>query len=392
MPKFILRLLIKNCDDTENPAVRAKYGVVAGVFGIVSNMLLFVLKIVVGVISKSISITADAVNNLSDSASSVITLLGFKISQKPADEEHPYGHARMEYLSGLFVSLIVLFIGFQFFKESLGTIFNPVENQFDIFTVTVLIVSIAVKLWQGYFNRFVGKKINSLALVAASTDSIGDVVATSVVLLGIVISMVFNVTLDGYFGLAVAIFIIVSGVRLMKEAIDPILGKAPDRELVKKITDKIMTYDGVLGYHDLVIHNYGEGRCFASVHVEVPAKQDIMLSHDIIDNIELDFRHNDNLHVVIHLDPVENDNALVNELHDKVKSAVKDISSELSIHDFRLVSGNTHSNLLFDISAPVSFSMSDAEIRHIVGKKIKEIDPSYNTVITIDRNYTSTTD
>lgn len=392
MPNLILRLFIKNYEDTDNPAVRAKYGAFAGGFGIISNMLLFVLKIVVGVLSKSVSIIADAMNNLSDSASSVITLVGFKISQKPADKEHPYGHARMEYLAGLFVSLLVIFIGLQFFSESVGAILNPTENKFDIFTVAVLVLSVAVKLWQGYFNRSVGKKINSLALVAASMDSIGDVIATSVVLLGIVISMIFSVTLDGWFGLAVAIFIIVSGIRLMKEAIDPLLGMAPDSGLVNMITDKIMTYDGVLGYHDLVIHNYGEGRCFASVHVEVPAKQDIMLSHDIIDNIELDFRQNDNLYVVIHLDPVETDNQLVNDLREKVKTAIGEISDKMSMHDFRLVSGTTHSNLLFDINVPVGFEMSDAEIRHLVAKKIKAIDPSYNIVITVDRSYTSTTD
>ncbi len=204
--------------------------------------------------------------------------------------------------------------------------------------------------------------------------------------------MIFSVTLDGWFGLAVAIFIIVSGIRLMKEAIDPLLGMAPDSGLVNMITDKIMTYDGVLGYHDLVIHNYGEGRCFASVHVEVPAKQDIMLSHDIIDNIELDFRQNDNLYVVIHLDPVETDNQLVNDLREKVKTAIGEISDKMSMHDFRLVSGTTHSNLLFDINVPVGFEMSDAEIRHLVAKKIKAIDPSYNIVITVDRSYTSTTD
>lgn len=390
MPDFILKLLIKNYNDTDVPAVRAKYGVVAGVFGIVSNILLFVLKITVGILSKSVAITADAVNNLSDSASSVVTLIGFKMSQKPADDEHPYGHARMEYLSGLFVSLIVIFIGFQFFTESVDAILNPVLNGFDVFTVTILIFSVVMKLWQGYFNRFVGKKINSMALIAASIDSMGDAIATSVVLLGTVITMFSGVSIDGYFGLAVAVFIIISGIRLMKEAIDPIIGMAPDNELVEKIAAKIMSYDGVLGYHDLVVHNYGEGRCFASVHVEVPAKQDIMLSHDIIDNIEFDFKCNDDLNVVIHLDPVETDNPVVNELRDKLTALLCEISNQISMHDFRIVSGTTHSNLLFDICIPASFHMGDSELRGIITRKVREIDPTYNIVITIDRNYTST--
>ncbi|MBE6687737.1 MAG: cation transporter [Ruminococcaceae bacterium] len=390
MPDFLLRAFVKKHENVDDPAVRARYGVVAGVMGIMTNIILFILKITVGILSKSVAITADAVNNLSDSASSVITLVGFKMSQKPADDEHPYGHARMEYLSGLFVSLIVIFIGFEFFTESVNAILNPVKNGFDIFTVAVLVFSIFLKLWQGYFNRSVGKKINSVALIATSFDSVGDAIATSVVLFGIIISLSFGIVLDGWFGLAVAIFIIISGVRLMKEAIDPILGIAPDNKLVENIASKIMSYEGVLGYHDLVVHNYGEGRCFASVHVEVPSNQDIMLSHDIIDNIEFDFKKNDDLNVVIHLDPIETDNPLTNELREKVKSLLCEISDQISMHDFRLVSGTTHSNLLFDICIPASFAINDIELRELVTHKIKEIDPSYNTILTIDRNYTST--
>lgn len=391
MPKFILRLFIKDFEDTDNPSVRSKYGVLAGIVGILSNLILFMLKIAVGIISKSVSITADAMNNLSDSASSVVTLVGFRMSQKPADEEHPYGHARMEYLSGLFVALIVLFIGFQFLTESVGAIINPVQNGFNAFTVLILVISVLVKLWQGWFNRSVGKKINSLALVATSLDSLTDAAATFAVLLGIIISIVFEITLDGYFGLAIAVFIIVTGIRLLKEAVNPIIGIAPDNEMINNIANKIMSYQGVLGYHDLMVHNYGEGRCFASVHVEVPSTQDIMVSHDIIDNIELDFKQNDNLHLVIHLDPIENDNPVTNELREKVTLILDGISSQISMHDFRIVRGTTHSNLLFDICVPVKFFMSDAELRHMVGKKIKELDPSYNIVITIDRSYTSTT-
>jgi len=387
MSEFILRLFVKNSNDIECPTVRAACGTVAGVMGIVSNVLLFVMKLIVGIISGSISVIADAVNNLSDSASSVITLVGFKISQKPADDEHPYGHARMEYVSALFVSLIIIFIGFEFFKESVSAIFNPVKNSFDAFSVTILVVSMLIKLWQGAFNRHVGKKINSVALVAASYDSIGDVIATGVVILGIAVSMIFDVTVDGYFGLAVASFIIYSGIRMMKEAIDPILGTAPEEELINKISKKVMSYDGILGFHDLVVHNYGEGRSFASLHAEVSAECDVMLSHDLIDNIVFDFKNNDNLHVVIHLDPVETNNAFSNDLKCRVTEILSEISGEISMHDFRLVRGNTHTNILFDVDVPMSFKMSDGKIKKEIDQKVKEIDCSYNTVITVDRSY-----
>lgn len=387
MSELILKLFVKDSDNTESPAVRAACGTVAGVMGIVSNVLLFAMKLVVGIISGSISVIADAVNNLSDSASSVITLVGFKISQKPADDEHPYGHARMEYISALFVSLIIIFIGFEFFKESVGAIFNPTKNSFDAFSVIILAFSMAIKLWQGFFNRHVGKKINSVALVAASYDSIGDVIATGVVLLGIAVSLMFDVTVDGYFGLAVASFIIYSGIRMMKESIDPILGTAPEDELIEKISKKVMSYEGVLGFHDLVVHNYGEGRSFASLHAEVSSERDVMLSHDLIDNIEFDFKNNDNLHVVIHLDPVETNNPFSDMLKKSVIGILADISGEISMHDFRIVRGNTHTNILFDVDVPMSFEMSDGKLRKEIDKRVKELDCTYNTVVTVDRSY-----
>ena len=387
MSEFLIRLFVKDYKNTASPEVRAKYGVVAGVTGIISNIILFVLKLIVGIISGSISVIADAMNNLSDSASSVVTLAGFRIAQKPADDEHPYGHARMEYVSALFVSLIIIFIGFEFLKESVGAIFNPKQNSFDMFSVIILVFSMLVKLWQGFFNRYVGKKINSVALIAASFDSLGDVAATGVVLAGIVITMFSGISVDGYFGLAVALFITWSGIRMLKESIDPILGSAPEEELIEKIAGKVMSYEGILGFHDLVVHNYGEGRCFASLHAEVPAERDILISHDIIDNIEFDFKNNDNLHVVIHLDPVETDNPIADNLKMQVRKILFEISEEMTMHDFRLVMGKTHSNLLFDVEVPMSFPMTDGEIRRRIDEKIKLIDSSYNIVITVDRCY-----
>lgn len=387
MSELILKLFVKNIGNTECPTVRAACGAVAGVFGIVSNIILFVMKLIVGLISGSIAVIADAVNNLSDSASSVITLVGFKISQKPADDEHPYGHARMEYVSALFVSLIIVFIGFEFFKESISAIMNPVKNSFDIFSVVILAISMLIKLWLGVFSRHVGKKINSVALVAASYDSIGDVVATGVVLLGIIVSMAFDIAVDGYFGLAVACFIIYSGIRMLKESIDPILGTAPEEELIEKISKKVMSYDGILGFHDLVVHNYGEGRSFASLHAEVAAECDVMVSHDLIDNIEFDFKNNDNLHVVIHLDPVETNNPFSNELKKKVIKILSKMSDEISMHDFRIVRGTTHTNILFDVDVPISFDMSDSKICREIDRRVKELDCTYNTVVTVDRSY-----
>ncbi|MDD6235909.1 MAG: cation diffusion facilitator family transporter [Clostridiales bacterium] len=389
MVQLIIRTFIKNYKDVENHHVREAYGKLAGIVGIISNIILFMIKFLVGVLFKSISVTADAVNNLSDAGSSIITLIGFKLSGKPADAKHPYGHARMEYITGLAVSFIIILLGVQLVQTSFDKVLHPEESVFSYLTIAVLIISILMKLWQGMFNKKVGKTIHSTALEATAADSINDVVATSAVLLSTVIAKWTGVNLDGYMGILVAVFILVSGVKMIGETINPLLGMAPDQEMVDQIYKKIMSYDTVLGIHDLVVHNYGPQRCFASVHVEVPASQDILVSHDIIDNIERDFAKDMDIHLVVHLDPIVTDDETTNLLRAQVKHIVKDISPDLSIHDFRAVIGVSHTNLIFDVCVPFSVKMSDAEITSLISQKVKEIDPTYYTVIVVDRSYTA---
>ena len=388
MIQLIVRTFVKNYKDVENHHVREAYGKLAGIVGIISNIILFIIKFTVGILFKSISVTADAVNNLSDAGSSIITLIGFKLSGKPADAKHPYGHARMEYITGLVVSFIIILLGVELTKNSFDKVLHPEESVFSYLTIFVLIISVLMKLWQGMFNKKVGKTIHSTAIEATAADSINDVVATSAVLLSTIIAKWTGIHLDGYMGVLVAVFILVSGVKMIGETINPLLGMAPDQEMVDHINQKIMSYDTVLGIHDLVVHNYGPQRCFASVHVEVPASQDILISHDIIDNIERDFAKDMDIHLVVHLDPIVTDDETTNLLKAQVKHIVKDISPDLSIHDFRAVIGVSHTNLIFDVCVPFSVKMSDAEITGMISRKVKEIDPTYYTVIVVDRSYT----
>lgn len=388
MIQLIVRTFVKNYKDVENHHVREAYGKLAGIVGIISNIILFIIKFTVGILFKSISVTADAVNNLSDAGFSIITLIGFKLSGKPADAKHPYGHARMEYITGLVVSFIIILLGVELTKTSFDKVLHPEESVFSYLTIFVLIISVLMKLWQGMFNKKVGKTIHSTAIEATAADSINDVVATSAVLLSTIIAKWTGIHLDGYMGVLVAVFILVSGVKMIGETINPLLGMAPDQEMVDHINQKIMSYDTVLGIHDLVVHNYGPQRCFASVHVEVPASQDILISHDIIDNIERDFAKDMDIHLVVHLDPIVTDDETTNLLKAQVKHIVKDISPDLSIHDFRAVIGVSHTNLIFDVCVPFSVKMSDAEITGMISRKVKEIDPTYYTVIVVDRSYT----
>jgi len=367
--------------------VRERYGMVASIIGIFTNVLLFLIKILVGIIFNSISITADAINNLSDSGSSIVTLLGFKISGKPADEKHPYGHARMEYISGLIVSFIILLLGVQLTKSSIDKIIVPQEAKFSMISIIILVVSILIKLWQSLFYKKIGNIINSTTLVATSIDSRNDILSTSAVLIAAIITQFTGFNLDGYMGVVVAIFIIISGISLVNDTISPLLGMAPSKEFVDKIYKKILSYEGVIGLHDLTVHSYGEGKCFASVHCEVPAKQDIMKSHDIIDNIERDFLNQEGINLVIHLDPVITDDEKTNELKSTVEKMINQISSKLSIHDFRVVWGLSHSNLIFDIVVPFDFEMCDDELIQLVSDKVGELNPNYRAVITIDHDY-----
>ena len=386
MTDLILRIFVRDHKNTEDPAVRDKCGRVAGAVGIVTNFLLFLMKIIVGTVFHSVSVTADAVNNLTDSGSSVVTLIGFKMASKPADEKHPFGHARIEYLSGVIVSFIVIFLGLQLGMSSVEKIITPEENALTPVALVVLVVSILAKLWQCLFYRKVGRMIKSESVEATSKDSRNDVIATSVVLLGAVITMLTGVNLDGYMGAAVALFIVFSGVQLTISTADPLLGQAPEGELVQTITEKMLSYPGIIGMHDLAVHNYGVGRCFASAHCEVDAKNDILVSHDLIDNIERDFSRDLGIHMVIHLDPVIVGDARTDALHRKVQSLVTALYPTVTIHDFRVIWGVTHSNIVFDAAVPFAVKDSDAVITQKLEAEIQKLDPDYRTVVTIDRS------
>lgn len=385
MTDLILRIFVRDHKNTEDPAVRDKCGRVAGAVGIVTNFLLFLMKIIVGTVFHSVSVTADAVNNLTDSGSSVVTLIGFKMASKPADEKHPFGHARIEYLSGVIVSFIVIFLGLQLGMSSIEKILTPEENALTPVALVVLVISILAKLWQCLFYRKVGRMIKSESVEVTSKDSRNDVIATSVVLLGAVITMLTGVNLDGYMGAAVALFIVFSGVQLTISTADPLLGQAPEGELVQTITEKMLSYPGIIGMHDLAVHNYGVGRCFASAHCEVDAKNDILVSHDLIDNIERDFSRDLGIHMVIHLDPVIVGDARTDALHCKVQSLVTALYPTVTIHDFRVIWGVTHSNIVFDAAVPFAVKDSDAVITQKLEAEIQKLDPDYRTVVTIDR-------
>ncbi len=387
LTEFFMKLLFRNNKNLSNSQVREQYGKFASIAGIASNFLLFIIKITVGLLFNSISITADAVNNLSDSGSSVVTLLGFKMSGKPADEKHPYGHARMEYISGLIVSLSILFLGLQLIKSSADKIIHPEAAQFSIYSVVVLVIAILIKLWQCLFYRKISKKIHSTTLYVTSTDSRNDIIATSAVLLSTVLSYFIGFNLDGYMGVIVAVIIIISGVQLVKDTISLLLGLAPSKEFVNNIYKKILTYDHIIGLHDLSVHTHGSGQYFASVHCEVPAEQDIMISHDIIDNIERDFLKEQGIHMIIHLDPIVTNDERTNQIKKKIQEEILAISPEISIHDFRAVWGVTHSNLIFDIVVPFEFKWNDEEIIETISNKISRINPNYYAVITVDHDY-----
>ena len=384
----IMKLFVAGYGKQDEPRIREKSGRVAGAIGIMTNFLLFAIKLAAGFISGSVAVMADAVNNLTDSGSSIIMLVGFKLAGKPADEKHPFGHARIEYLAGVIVSFVVLFLGLQLGMTSIEKIITPQPAEFNALSLSILVISIAVKLWQCFFYRSVGKTIHSDTVFATSSDSRNDVIATSVVLLGAVITKFTSLNLDGYLGLAVAVFIVVSGVKLIMETGNPLLGMAPDEALVKSIYEKILSYEGIFGIHDLTVHNYGEGKCFASVHCEVPAERDLLVSHDIIDNIERDFQRDLGIHLVIHLDPVVTEDERTNKLREQVRNLLRVVYPQASLHDFRVVWGVTHSNVVFDIAVPFSLKETDQQIKERVDQAIKTLDPDYRTVVTVDREST----
>ena len=381
MTNILLKLFIKNCEDTQNPAVRSSIGKLAG---IVCNCLLTVLKLVIGLLVGSMAIIADGVNNLSDAASSLTTLLGFRMAQRPADKQHPYGHARYEYLSGLAVAALILLIGAELVKSSIAKIINPEPIDISAATIALLAASVAVKLWMSGFYKTLGKKINSTALYATSVDSRNDVISTCAVLLGCLVNYLFGLNIDGCVGLAVAIFILYSSVGIAKDTISPLLGQQADDELVDKITELVLSHEKVLGVHDLLGHDYGPGRCYASAHVELSADEDPMACHDIIDDIECDVLEKMNVHFVIHYDPVVQNDAEQNEMRRTVGEIIRELNPAFSIHDFRIVRGSAQSKLVFDLGVPYSMIEKKKEIKERIDAALNERGKKYITIIRFD--------
>ncbi len=385
MTKLLLRLFVKNSQQTQEPRVRAAIGRLSGAVGILCNVLLFLEKLLVGTFSGSVSITADAMNNLSDASSSVVTLIGFKLAEKPADEDHPYGHARFEYLSGLAVAAMIVVIGFELAKSSVEKIFNPQATSFSWVVAAVLAGSMAVKLWLAVFNGKLGKMIGSTTLQATAADSRNDFITTGVVLLAALVEAVTGLPVDGWMGLAVALFILYSGAMLARDTISPLLGEAASPELRQMIVDEIEKEPYVLGYHDLMVHDYGPGQRFASIHVEMDQREDPLRCHEIIDNLERECLESHNIHLVIHYDPVVTDDPEMNRLHSLVDGVLQDMDPRLRTHDFRMVRSTGHQNLVFDIALPGDMKKREKEIRSAIEAALAAREPvKYYTVITFD--------
>ena len=385
MTGILIRLFVKDSENVKDPKVRGVYGTLAGIVGIICNIILCAGKMFVGIISGSVSITADALNNLTDATSSIVTLIGFQLAKKPADEDHPFGHARFEYLSGLAVAAMILIIGFQLAKSSIEKIINPTDVNFTKALGIVMIISILGKFWLYLFNRKIAKKISSTSISATADDARNDVITTNAVLIGIVIAQVIGINLDGYIGVVVSLFIFISGINTAKETISPLLGAPADEELVKMISDNILEYDSrILGIHDLMVHDYGPGQRFASVHAEIDRNEDVMSAHELLDNIERMFLEEHRIQMVIHYDPIVTDDQELNKMKAVILEEIAEIDEKFRIHDFRMVKGNEHTNLIFDMVIPRSYEGKQLEIKAMLDKKLSEYEHKYYTVITFD--------
>lgn len=388
MTHFLIRLFIKDRDNTKNMQVRTAYGNLSGAVCILCNVLLFLGKYIIGTVSGSIAIAADGVNNLSDASSNIVSLIGFKLSSRKPDEEHPYGHGRYEYLAGLVVCMIIMAIGVLLAWESIQKVIQPVEVAFDWLMILVLLISILVKLWMYFFNRTIGKIISSETLMATAADSRNDVITTAVVLISTFLCRATGIyIIDGIMGIAVAVFILINGIQLVRETLSPLLGKVPDTEFVKHIQETVLSFPGVLGVHDLMVHDYGPGSRFATLHVEFPAEKDVIEAHDVMDQIEQYFLDEEQLLMTIHYDPIMADNGEVEAVRNFLAEAAVRFDERLSIHEVRIVPGNTHTNVVFDCVKPAGFDRKDEEIREYFSKKIKELNPNYRCVIKVEQSY-----
>jgi len=387
MTKLFKKLFIKNYQDVENPAVRIAYGISAGVLGIVANVFLFAIKLLAGILSGSIAVIADAINNLSDFITSIVTLVGFKLAGRPADKEHPFGHERIEYITSLIVACVILFIGIETGRSAIDKIISASPTNFSLTTCIILGVAILIKFCLAIIFHGLGKSINSDALYAMSTDSRNDVISTLVILACAIVGITTNLSLDGYLGIAVSLLVIISAIKLIKETIDPLVGTTPDKEFIDKIKDTIKSYDGVLDIHDLIIHSYGPTKTFASVHIEVDSAVDVMISHDLADNIERDFYNNLKVLLVCHLDPVCLTDTETLVLKEELNKLLRDFCPDLSMHDFRVVIGNSHTNVIFDVVIPYNSKVKESDVTDLVNKKLATYDKKYYAVIEFDKNY-----
>ena len=388
MITFLSRLLIRNPQDVKNPAVRQAYGTLCGAAGIVLNLLLFLGKAAAGLLSRSISITADAFNNLSDAGSSIITLIGFRMSGQEPDPDHPFGHGRIEYLAGLIVSGIILLMAAELIKSSVSKILHPEELTFSPVIVAILAASILVKLYMYSYNRKIAAAIDSAAMKATATDSLSDSLATLAVLLATLADHFTGLHIDGWCGLLVGLFICRAGISAARDTINPLLGQPPEKEFVEQIRRIVLSHPDVLGMHDLIVHNYGPGRVMISLHAEVSAKGDILRLHDTIDNIERELQKQLRCNAVIHMDPIENDDAETEKQKKAVLASLAEIDPNITMHDFRIVQGPTHTNLIFDVMIPYGFQISDAQLKSRIESEIRKKNPEYYAVINIDKDYT----
>lgn len=387
MTKFLIQKFIKNPDDINNLKVRRNYGTLSSVVGIICNVFLFILKYIMGTLSGSISVVSDAFNNLSDSAGCMVTLLGYKLASKPADKDHPFGHGRMEYLTALTIAVLILIVAFELFRNSVNKIIHPEKLTFSLIVLISLLVSILIKLWMSFFNAFLGKKINSSVMLATAKDSRTDVIATSATCIAVISSLYTNLPVDGIMGLVVSLFIFKSGIDIVKDTVDNLLGKPVDSDIVYAIKEMIGESDKIIGIHDLVVHNYGPGNMIGSLHAEVKSNEDFVFVHDMIDELERRIHKELNILMTIHMDPIETDNEQVNFSLDMIRNIILDIDPCLQIHDFRLVAGDTHTNLIFDIVVPYDCKYNNDDIKELIDKQLDKMEDNYYTVITFDREY-----
>lgn len=388
MTNLLIRLFIQDPKNTGDPHVRQRYGLLGSGVGIAVNVLLFAAKFLAGLLSGSIAVTADAFNNLSDAASSVVTLIGFKLSDQKPDQDHPFGHGRIEYLSGLFVAMVILLMGFELGRDAVNQILHPAAVEFSLLSCGILAASVLAKVFLWHFNRTLGDRIHSVSMKAASADSLGDAIATAAVLLGSIIGTLLKINIDGWLGICVAIVILRAGWEAAKDTITPLLGTTPDPEFVQNIEETVMAHEEVIGIHDLLVHDYGPGRCMISLHAEVSSSGDILAIHDEIDNVERELKDRLGCEAVIHMDPLATDDNTTVETRAKIAALVQCIDDAITIHDFRMVSGPSHTNVIFDAVIPFGFRLSDEDVAKKIQTAVQTLDGSFYAVVHVERSYT----